>query len=132
MANGMNRPGTIVNWIDQSVRANVIEDTVVRPLYLQLFTSDKGPESLHTIHGNDFFKLYGNNPSFKKHGQPLLQAAEIIKAGGEVLCKRVVHLQTLSSLLKFLMNQYRKLMVLVKLYILMQTQVKKLQTLLVV
>lgn len=90
MANSMNRPGTKINWFDQSAVANVIEDTVVRPLYLQLFTSDKGPESLHTIHGNDFFKLYGANPSFEKHGQPLLQAAEIIKAGGEVLCKRVV------------------------------------------
>lgn len=90
MTNGMNRPGTKINWFDHSVKSNTIEDTIVRPLYLQLFTSDKGPESLHTIHGNDFFKLYGNNPSFKKHGQPLLQAAEIVKAGGEVLCKRIV------------------------------------------
>lgn len=90
MANGMNRPGTIVNWIDQSVTTNVIEDTVIRPLFLQLFTSDKGPELLHTVHGDEFFKLYGSNPSFRRHGQPLLQAAEIIKAGGEVLCKRVV------------------------------------------
>ena len=90
MTNGMNRPGVKINWFDHSVTSNVVEDTVVRPLYLQLFTSDKGPESLHTIYGNNFFKLYGSNPSFKKHGQPLLQAAEIIKAGGEVLCKRVV------------------------------------------
>lgn len=90
MANGMNRPGTIINWYDQSVTTNVIEDTVIRPLFLQLFTSDKGPELLHTVHGDEFFKLYGTNPSFRRHGQPLLQAAEIIKAGGEVLCKRVV------------------------------------------
>lgn len=90
MANGMNRPGTIINWIDQSTSTNVIEDTIVRPLYLQLFTADKGPELLHTVHGDEFFKLYGASPSFKKHGQPLIQAAEIIKAGGEVLCKRVV------------------------------------------
>lgn len=90
MTNGMNRPGTKINWFDHSVRNNTIIDTTIRPLFLQLFTADKGPESLHTVHGNDFFKLYGNNPSFKKHGQPLLQAAEIIKAGGEVLCKRIV------------------------------------------
>ena len=90
MANGMNRPGTIINWFDQSTSTNVIEDTIIRPLYLQLFTADKGPELLHAIHGEEFFKLYGSTPSFKKHGQPLLQAAEIIKAGGKVLCKRVV------------------------------------------
>lgn len=86
----MNRPGTTIRLIDQSATTNVVEDTLIRPLFLQLFTSDKGPENLRTIHGNDFFKLYGSTPSFKKHGQPLLQAAEIIKAGGEVLCKRVV------------------------------------------
>lgn len=87
--NGM-RPGTIINWYDQSASANVIEETIIRPLYFQLFTSDKGPEGLHTVHGNEFFSLYGSTPSFKKHGQPLIQAAEIIKAGGELLCKRVV------------------------------------------
>lgn len=87
--NGM-RPGTIINWHDQSASANVIEETIIRPLYFQLFTSDKGPEGLHTVHGNEFFSLYGSTPSFKKHGQPLIQAAEIIKAGGELLCKRVV------------------------------------------
>ena len=89
-ANGMNRPGTIINWYDQTASANVIEETIIRPLYLQLFTSDKGPETLGTVSGDDFFKLYGATPSFKRHGQPLLQAAEIIKAGGEILCKRVV------------------------------------------
>lgn len=87
--NGM-RPGTIINWFDQSASTNVIEETIIRPLYFQLFTSDKGPEGLHTVHGNEFFNLYGSTPSFKKHGQPLIQAAEIIKAGGELLCKRVV------------------------------------------
>lgn len=88
--NAMNRPGTKINWIDQSGSTNTIEEQIVRPLYLQLFTSDKGPEGLTTINGNDFFKLYGSTPSFKKHGQPLIQAANIIKAGGELLCKRVV------------------------------------------
>ena len=88
--NGMNRPGTIINWHEQVASTNVIEETIIRPLYLQLFTSDKGPENLRTTYGNEFFNLYGTTPSFKKHGQPLLQAAEIIKAGGEILCKRVV------------------------------------------
>ena len=88
--NGMNRPGTIINWYEQIASTNEIEETIIRPLYLQLFTSDKGPENLRTVNGKDFFKLYGSTPSFKKHGQPLLQAANIIKAGGEVLCKRIV------------------------------------------
>ena len=88
--NAMNRPGTKINWIDQTGSDNTIEEQIVRPLYLQLFTADKGPEGLHTVYGNDFFKLYGSTPSFKKHGQPLIQAANIIKAGGELLCKRVV------------------------------------------
>ena len=88
--NGKNRPGTIINWHDQVASTNVIEETIIRPLYLQLFTSDKGPETLRTVHGNEFFNLYGSTPSFKKHGQPLIQAAEIVKAGGEILCKRVV------------------------------------------
>ena len=88
--NGKNRPGTIINWHDQIASTNVIQESIIRPLYLQLFTSDKGPENLRTVHGNEFFKLYGATPSFKKHGQPLIQAAEIIKAGGEILCKRVV------------------------------------------
>ena len=89
-SNGMNRPGTTINWHDQVASTNVIEEAIIRPLYLQLFTSDKGPETLRTVHGNEFFNLYGSNPSFKRHGQPLLQTAEIIKAGGEVLCKRIV------------------------------------------
>ena len=90
MANGMNRPGVTINWVSQNTKTNVIADTIIRPLYLQLFSSDKGPENLRTVHGDEFFKLYGNTPSFKKHGQPLLQAASIISAGGELLCKRVV------------------------------------------
>lgn len=84
------RPGTTINWIEQASSANTVEDTIIRPLFLQLFTSDKGPEGLTTIHGTDFFKMYGAAPSFKKHGQPLIQAANIIKAGGELLCKRIV------------------------------------------
>ena len=88
--NGKNRPGTIINWHDQIASTNVIQESIIRPLYFQLFTSDKGPETLRTVHGNEFFSLYGASPSFKKHGQPLIQAAEIIKAGGEILCKRVV------------------------------------------
>lgn len=85
-----NKPGTIINWKDQSATPVVVENPIIKPLFLQLFTSDKGPENLREIEGKDFFYLYDGTPSFKKHGQPLLQAAEIIKAGGRLLCKRVV------------------------------------------
>lgn len=87
---GKHRPGTIINWYDHSTVENIVEDVLIKPLYLQFFTSDKGPENLSIIDGKDFFKLYGSVPSFKKHGQPLLQAAEIIKSGAQLLCKRVV------------------------------------------
>lgn len=84
------KPGTIINWYDQSSTPTVVENPILKPLFLQLFTSDKGPEDLREIEGTDFFYQYDRIPSFKKHGQPLLQAAEIIKAGGKLLCKRVV------------------------------------------
>ena len=57
------KPGTTINWIDQSASTNQVEDTIIRPLFLQLFTSDKGPEGLTTIYGNDFFKMYGSTPN---------------------------------------------------------------------
>lgn len=88
--NAKYRPGTIINWYNQNTYKNEIENVITKPLFLQLFTSDKGPENLRTISGDEFFKLYGNVPSFKRHGQPLIQAAQIIKAGGELFCKRVV------------------------------------------
>jgi len=37
-----------------------------------------------------FYKLYGKDISFARHGQPLLQAANIVDNGGNLLVKRVV------------------------------------------
>lgn len=65
-------------------------DTLDRPIFMAGITSDKGPEDWKTVMGKVFFKLYGSSPSFAKHGQPLLQAANCINAGGKVFAKRVV------------------------------------------
>ena len=84
------RPGTIFNWFDQSGISTDITQTPTMPLMLTAFSSDKGPENLRRVHGEDFYKLYGYDISFDRHGQPLLQAANIINNGGELLVKRVV------------------------------------------
>lgn len=62
------------------------------PLYLAAFSADKGPEELIEVNADMFFKLYGdrNSISYKRHGQPLIQAAASVEAGARVLCKRVV------------------------------------------
>ena len=84
------RPGTIFNWIDQSGISRAITETPVMPLMLTAFSSDKGPEDIQIVSGEDFYRLYGYDISFTRHGQPLLQAANIIDNGGELMCKRVV------------------------------------------
>ena len=84
-------PGVIVEYSDQStVKEIVITEVRNKPLFLALFTSDKGTEKWNRVSGKDFFSMYGNNISFTKHGQPLLQAAMSINAGAELLCKRLV------------------------------------------
>lgn len=48
-------------------------DNTNRATFMTVFSSDKGPETLQkNLSGNDFFALYGDNPNFFKHGQPLL------------------------------------------------------------
>lgn len=84
-------PGTIIEYVDQSfIEPITIETVANRPLLFALFTSDKGPESFQRVYGKDFFSLYGNEISFEKHGQPLLQAAMSINNGAELFCKRIV------------------------------------------
>ena len=92
MANlSISRPGTRINWIDRSGQTfETPEEVLVRPLFLQPITSDRGPEDMRVVHGQDFYKLYGFDLSYKRHGQPLIQAANIIDNGGELLVKRVV------------------------------------------
>lgn len=84
-------PGFIVEYEDQSGISQLpITEVRNMPLYCTVFTSDKGTEAWTRISGKDFFKMYGENISFKRHGQPLLQAAMSINSGAELLCKRLV------------------------------------------
>lgn len=83
--------GTIVEYDDQSAITSLpIADVRVNPLYLSVFTSDKGPEDWTELQGKDWFTAYGNSISFAKHGQPLLQSAIAINAGARLLSKRLV------------------------------------------
>lgn len=84
-------PGFIAEYEDQSGISNLpIAEVRNKPLYCAVFTSDKGTEAWTRISGKNFFKMYGENISFKRHGQPLLQAAMSINSGAELLCKRLV------------------------------------------
>lgn len=84
-------PGTIVNWHDQSVITDTTVTTVDNsPLFLVGSSFDKGPEDLRVVSGTKFYDLYGTTMSFEKHGQPAIQAANIINGGGRLLIKRVV------------------------------------------
>lgn len=84
-------PGTIFEIVDQSQIAEIPQaEPVLSPLFMAAFTSDKGTEDYGIYSGDDFFKQFGSDIKFAKHGQPLLQAAMAIKAGARLYCKRVV------------------------------------------
>lgn len=84
------RPDTIFEYIDQSAITKVPTELVVAPSYLMVSSTEKGPEELREVTGKDFYKLYGNEISFVKHGQPLVQAAHVIDNGGKLIFKRLV------------------------------------------
>ena len=90
----MAAPGTTIIWDDQSI-INPLSapavDTIDRPVYMTVFSSDKGPEKFQkNLLGKDFLKLYDNKPNFFKHGQALLQAFSIAQNGGRQFAKRIV------------------------------------------
>lgn len=80
--------GTTVNWNEILVQNTPTVDESL-PLFLCVFSSDKGPEKITDLTYDDFVKYYGQ-PDFYKYGQPLSQAHAILKAGGRVLGKRIV------------------------------------------
>ena len=90
----MSSPNVTVLWDDQSAintLSTAVEDNLDRPIVMVVSSFDKGPEEWKTrVFGDQFEKLYGSNPSFKKHGQPAIQAANLINAGGYATIKRVV------------------------------------------
>ena len=84
-------PGTIVHWHDESAITTAAPAVVDNsPLFLTASSFDKGPEGLRVVRGQEFYDLYGSNIDFFKHGQPAIQAANIINGGGRLLVKRLV------------------------------------------
>lgn len=85
-------PGTIINeWHDQSaISTRTIDQVDNIPLFATVSSFDRGPEDLRVISGRTFYDLYGSKMNFSKHGQPALQAANIIDGGGKLLIKRLV------------------------------------------
>ena len=84
-------PGTIFNWHDNSAiqiptTSNVEDGT---PLFMQVFSCDKGTEDLIEISGEDFDAMYGTMDFFR-YGQSAIQAKNIIDHGGKLYAKRVV------------------------------------------
>lgn len=86
----IKRPGNEFVIMDQSGKYVTTEKPELAPLMLTAASFDRGPEGLIEVSGDDFFRMYGENISFDKHGQPAIQAANIIKNGGKLLIKRVV------------------------------------------
>lgn len=85
-----SKPGDKFEIYDQSENPDILVAEVTNPHYFYGISSDKGVEELTETTKDNFFKIFGENISFSRHGQPLLQAAESIKAGAKVLVKRVV------------------------------------------
>lgn len=88
-------PAVNIIWDDQSqinrTDALLNEDNVDRPIFMTVVTADKGPEEWkHRVFGKDFYDYYGETPSFSVHGQALIQAANIIDAGGYLTIRRVM------------------------------------------
>ena len=87
-------PAVNIIWDDQSqiTDGNLLtEDNVDRPIFMTVITADKGPEEWkHKVFGQDFYDYYGKSPSFSKHGQALIQAANIIDAGGYLTVRRIM------------------------------------------
>lgn len=86
----MQSPGTRFKWYDQSQITPVIEDPTVKPLFIATAATDKGPEDLREVVGDEFYKDYGSTVDFNKYGHAILNAARIINAGGRLLFKRLV------------------------------------------
>ena len=88
-------PGTTFNWIDMSQIPDLpsiteVSDTSKCPLFLACISADRGPEDLRIVYGSEFYTLYGTDIQFRKHGQPLLNAATAINNGAKLMVQRIV------------------------------------------
>lgn len=75
--------------VTQIRRNEVINETPL-PTFACVFSSDKGPEDITEVAGENFYKLYGRTADYFKYGQPLIQAHHIINSGGRIFGHRVV------------------------------------------
>ena len=83
-------PNTAFELVDQT--GKVASSTTVEPIITQAIVSstEKGPEEMMYVTKENFYKLFGSDISFAKHGQPLIQACNAIENGATLLFKRLV------------------------------------------
>ena len=86
----VRKPSTTFNWYDLSgqttTETSVLE---VRPLFLAASSFDKGPEDMRTVYGDNFYKLYGQDISYARHGQPAVQIANMQQLRRQELLKLI-------------------------------------------
>ncbi|MGL5752485.1 MAG: hypothetical protein ACRCXT_18260 [Paraclostridium sp.] len=77
---------------DKTRKPALPKQEIAQPLFFMAVSSDKGDERMRITNEDDFFNSYvlDKKTIFQKHGQPLLQAANIVSNGGKILIKRVV------------------------------------------
>lgn len=83
-------PQTIFEIDDQSAVVSSIPNDTIYLYEMMVSSTSKGPEDMRYVAGDKFYKLYGSDISFAKHGQPLIQATNVIENGGGLLFKRLV------------------------------------------
>lgn len=82
--------GMLARWHEVITERTTAAPDETLPLYMVVFSSDKGTENITDMVADDFYKMYGTNADFFKHGQPLIQTHKILDAGARVLAKRLV------------------------------------------
>lgn len=85
-------PSTTIEIVDQSQYTKTVSSPInTAPTFMVGFASDKGTEDFTLWQGPvAWHQMFGYSTSFKKYGQALKQAAQVIDNGGKLYCKRVV------------------------------------------
>lgn len=83
-------PETVFEWEDKSSIKDAVTEQIITPVFMTAFTSPKGTENTGFYTSENFYKEFGSDINFEKYGQAFLQAERTIRAGGKLLCKRVV------------------------------------------
>ena len=83
-------PETVFEWDDKSSITDAVTEQIIVPVFMTAFASPKGTEDTGFYTSENFYKEFGSDINFEKYGQAFLQAERTIRAGGKLLCKRVV------------------------------------------